>query len=63
MKSPNDVRCTAAINGDIDRATRYDAERIWRWVIALLRDDQGAPRGGPAAESRWRRTVRSVGQH
>jgi len=38
----DDVRCAAVINGDIDRATRYDLERIWRWVIALLNDDQAA---------------------
>lgn len=34
----------ALLDGDFDRATRYDAERAWRWVIALLHDDQ------PAAE-------------
>jgi hypothetical protein len=40
MTAPNDVRCTAVTNGDIDRGTRYDAERMWRWVIAILQDIQ-----------------------
>ena len=36
-----DVRCAAALRDDFDRATRYDAERAWRFVIDLIDfDDQ-----------------------
>lgn len=42
MTTPTDVRCAAFINGDRTLARRYDAERIWGWIIALLQDDEDA---------------------
>lgn len=37
-----DVRCDAALNGDFDKATRYDAIRAWRFVQALIDIDNEA---------------------
>lgn len=36
MWPQDDVRCTAAVNDDFDRASKLDAERAWRFVLALL---------------------------
>ena len=37
-----DLRCAAARNGNFDRETRYDTERAWRFVIALINMDDSA---------------------
>jgi hypothetical protein len=42
MVTMTDMRCTTLVNGDFDRASRYDAERGWRWVIALINHDDAA---------------------
>ena len=42
-----DIRCAALRRGNFDLATRYDAERAWRFVIALTNDIDDDP---PTAE-------------
>jgi hypothetical protein len=37
-----DIRCDAMLSDDFDRATRYDAERAWKLVIANINDDHDA---------------------
>lgn len=39
----DDIRCAAADSGDIDKPTRIDAIRAWRFVLALVdMDDEAA---------------------